>query len=432
MSSTLDKLLVGGNSPSAVPPLDDIPVFLRDDGHSEGGNLQTSWITDEKPRTADPTTLFLDDSRAKVPDNLETVATSSAASLDIRCSNDNRWVLAREKILGKGNFGCATLYAVDPVQSTVQQVALSPHTKVVVKDINLQTMNNREEEMKCLEMEVSVLTTVNGHPNLLTFYDYHEASATRMAYIITEYCPGGDLGHVIEARQHLSEAHAASIAIQLLTALSQLHTVHRVVHRDVKPQNIFLLADGVSVRVGDFGIAAQLGHEGKIKAACGSPYYMAPELCHERAYDAAVDVWSLGVVMYELLALERPFNASTMAALVQIISQGQCVPLLERAEVARLYSKEFLCLVQSLLTVDVVGRPTLRRLVRNSYILKNLYTVPRTILDTKAYRQLYGEEAVSTALPKCVFEGVPVLTLHSASDDAAWNEHYADDDFEDA
>ncbi|KAG5487933.1 hypothetical protein LSCM1_08248 [Leishmania martiniquensis] len=330
----------------------------------------------------------------------------SAAVLRFTGDSGHMWAaLYRVRILGKGNYGCATLYSLRGPASG----AVAPADAVVVKDVDMQTMVNPAEEMAALQTELQVLRAVRGHPNLVQYVDAvfdARPPTCPMSFILMEYCAGGDLAGLRDGcsagsagvasyhesstaaaagPQHLTEPFVASLFIQAAVALQSLHTEYGVLHRDVKPQNIFLLEDGVTVRLGDFGISVQLGRVGDTaKEACGSPFYMAPELFEERAYGAAADVWSLGVVFYELMALQLPFTAASAAELRSLVCRGRCTPLheLHNESTAR-YSRQFKELVNSLLTVDPAARPTLRRVLRHKCVRENLKYVPASVLTAK-------------------------------------------------
>lgn len=323
-------------------------------------------------------------SSGKIPPSL------MADLLELR--GENRiWKLKRQRILGKGSFGCATLY--EQADETAQG---GGDRFVVVKDVDMQTMK-KDEEMKALDMEVSILRRSMGHPNIVQFLDrYHDGKF--MVYIIMEFCNGGDLGQRIEQLQYRhkkeEESFVASLMIQMLVGLNFLHVDQRTLHRDIKPQNIFIFEDG-TVRIGDFGVSVVLDQLGGVaKMACGSPLYMAPELCEERAYDGKADIWSLGVTLYELMMLKRPFNSTSAPTLMRMISRGEYQLITPEDG----YSSPLIDLVHSFLQKSAVTRPTLRRALRSSYVQNNLSTVPLSCLESKYYKQIFGEEIVQKAI----------------------------------
>lgn len=298
------------------------------------------------------------------------------------------WVLKRHRILGKGSFGCATLY----------EEVHTPGSFVVVKDVNMQTMK-KEDEMKALELEVAILRRSCGHPNIVQFLDYYH-DGEFMVYIVMEYCASGDLAQLEEQLQHRAshqpESFVVSVLIQMLAGLYYLHVEQQTLHRDIKPQNIFLCSDG-SLRIGDFGVSTVLDQFGGVaKATCGSPLYMAPELYEEKAYDGRADLWSLGVTMYELMVLERPFNASSVPALTRQITRGAFTPIPRDLP----YSAPLVELVESLLQTSATARPTLRRVLRSHYVQSHLEYLPLRCLNSAHYAQLFGEEPLRTAIQR--------------------------------
>merc|ERR1719352_1685519 len=134
-----------------------------------------------------------------------------------------------------------------------------------------------------------------------------------------EFADGGDLKGAIDERKslpgHFSEAEALQMFSQCCLALQHVHSRH-ILHRDLKSQNIFMTRAGV-VKLGDFGIAKVLDNtHGEAVTMIGTPVYLAPEVCDSRPYGMKADIWSLGVVLHEILALESPFRADNMAALL--------------------------------------------------------------------------------------------------------------------
>src|SRR6266545_4051549 len=145
------------------------------------------------------------------------------------------------------------------------------------------------------------------HPNIVGILDTFE-QAGRYA-IVMEYVPGGSLRALLEQARRLPLDRVLAIGLELADALSRAHHLG-VVHRDLKPENVLLAADGTP-RLTDFGMArlerddARLTQSGTL---FGSPAYMSPEAIRGEELDARSDVWSLGVLLYELLAGRRPFE----------------------------------------------------------------------------------------------------------------------------
>jgi NIMA (never in mitosis gene a)-related kinase len=137
-------------------------------------------------------------------------------------------------------------------------------------------------------------------------------------YIIMEYADGGCLGDRIKAQRASNrpfpEALVVSWLVQIALALKHLHD-RKLIHRDIKADNVFLTSTN-RVKIGDFGIAKDLDFTmQQAKTRIGTPFFLSPEICQNQAYDAKTDMWSLGVVLYELLTLQLPFVADSMEKL---------------------------------------------------------------------------------------------------------------------
>ncbi len=165
------------------------------------------------------------------------------------------------------------------------------------------------------------------HPNLCTILEVGETEEGLLFLAMPLY-DGESLEHRI-ARGPLPVDQALDIATQTARGLAKAHH-HGIVHRDVKPANLFLTNDGV-VKVLDFGIAKLKGEAGPTRhgTLLGTPTYMAPEQTRGGETDARADVWSMGVVLYEMLAGRRPFAGGTDVAVVHAVLHQEPVPLPE-------------------------------------------------------------------------------------------------------
>jgi len=151
------------------------------------------------------------------------------------------------------------------------------------------------------------------HPNIARIYDI--GVADDHLYLAMEFFPGGDLRS--RMRERLEPAQALGYVRQMAAALSALHEVG-VLHRDVKPGNLLLREDGSAAFI-DFGLARQLSLESDITGVgtiFGTPHYMSPEQGHGLPLDVRSDLYSLGVVLYEMLTGEKPYSAETPLAVI--------------------------------------------------------------------------------------------------------------------
>ncbi len=195
------------------------------------------------------------------------------------------------------------------------------HRTVALKFLNPEMLLDQREKLR-FEHEAEAAAQL-GHPNIATIYDFDEhldpGTATRYSFIAMEFIDGESLKRKI-ARGPIALDEVASIAHQLSDAL---HAAHQkgIVHRDIKPANIFVRRDG-SVKVLDFGVAKLAGEtrvtaEGKV---VGSIAYMSPEQLRGEDVDARSDIWSFGVVLYEMLLQRYPFRGDHAAAIIYSIT----------------------------------------------------------------------------------------------------------------
>jgi CHASE2 domain-containing sensor protein len=163
-----------------------------------------------------------------------------------------------------------------------------------------------------------------NHPNILTIYDSGEEMD--VAWIAMEYLSGKDLEAYCKPGSLLPWPRVLEISAKTADALDYAHK-HGVVHRDVKPANIMLLENG-EVKVTDFGIARVVSSsQTKTGVVMGSPSYMSPEQVAGKKLDGRSDLFSLGVVLYEMLAGERPFRGESIATIMFQITSSPPPPL---------------------------------------------------------------------------------------------------------
>ena len=168
------------------------------------------------------------------------------------------------------------------------------------------------------------LTARLVHPNVVQVYDVGEDE--RGLLIVMEYVEGETLAAELGRRGRLPPAEAAAIVIQVCSALQAAHS-ERLVHRDVKPQNILRRTDGV-VKLADFGIARSLAatRHTELGTVLGTAAYLSPEQARGEPVTAAADLYSLGIVLYELLTGEIPFGAASLSELVLRRELGEITP----------------------------------------------------------------------------------------------------------
>ncbi|XP_041457057.1 serine/threonine-protein kinase 36-like [Lytechinus variegatus] len=171
-----------------------------------------------------------------------------------------------------------------------------------------------DKELDSLRKEIEIMRGMH-HPNIIEMLDTFETDKEVVA--VTDYAEG-ELFQILEDDGTLPEQQVREIACQLLSALYYLHA-HRILHRDMKPQNILLGKGGV-VKLCDFGFARAMSINTLVLTSIkGTPLYMAPELVEEKPYDHTADLWSLGCILYELFVGTPPFYTNSIFQLVSLI-----------------------------------------------------------------------------------------------------------------
>ncbi|XP_059667382.1 serine/threonine-protein kinase TIO [Cornus florida] len=171
-----------------------------------------------------------------------------------------------------------------------------------------------EKDIQNLRQEIEILRKLK-HENIIEMLDSFESP--QEFCVVTEFAQG-ELFEILEDDKCLPEEQVQAIAKQLVRALYYLHS-NRIIHRDMKPQNI-LIGAGSVVKLCDFGFARAMSTNTVVlRSIKGTPLYMAPELVREQPYNHTADLWSLGVILYELFVGQPPFYTNSVYALIRHI-----------------------------------------------------------------------------------------------------------------
>lgn len=210
-----------------------------------------------------------------------------------------RWSLNDFEIgkpLGRGKFGAVYLARE---KKTKYIVAL----KVLQKSQLLKAGVEHQ-----LRREIEIQSHLR-HRNILRMYGYFYDS--KRIYLILEYSPGGELYKELTKQVHFSERISAKYILDLSSALAYCHEKH-IIHRDIKPENL-LVGYGGEIKIADFGWSVH-APTSRRNTLCGTLDYLPPEMVEGREHDEQVDVWSLGVLLYEFLVGTPPFEAEGHSA----------------------------------------------------------------------------------------------------------------------
>ncbi|XP_068436477.1 serine/threonine-protein kinase Nek9 isoform X1 [Clinocottus analis] len=243
------------------------------------------------------------------------------------------------RILGRGAFGEATLYR-----------RTEDNSLVVWKEVELNSLS--EKERRDVMNEISILSILE-HNNIIAYFNHFLDKNTLL--IELEYCNGGNLYDKINQQNGklFSEEVVIWYLYQIASAVSHIHKAG-ILHRDIKTLNIFLTKTDL-IKLGDYGLAKKLDSGCSMAETCvGTPYYMSPELCQGAKYNLKSDIWALGCVIFEVLALTRTFDATNPLNLCVKIVQGNWTMGVN----SDVYSSALIKLVYECLSQDPTKRPT--------------------------------------------------------------------------
>lgn len=254
---------------------------------------------------------------------------------------------------------------------------MSIGARLVMKEISLS-----DKTRATAEVEVKVLSNMK-HPYIVKYWE--SFCNDQLLCIVMDYCEGGDLSQYIakcrRQRSPIPENQVVRWFTQMCLALKYMHEKN-ILHRDIKPQNVFLTKKGNSelpcAKIADFGIAKVLKDAQTLaQSLVGTPYYFSPEICQKQPYACPSDVWAVGCVLYELCALKVPFEAQNLNQLVEQIVRGHL------PRIPPIYSQDLAEQVGDFFTRDVNQRPTAAALVQRSLIQ---YEIKQMLAETTKNR----------------------------------------------
>ncbi|XP_024606297.1 serine/threonine-protein kinase Nek1 isoform X3 [Neophocaena asiaeorientalis asiaeorientalis] len=288
----------------------------------------------------------------------------------------------RVQKIGEGSFGKAILVK-----------SIEDGRQYVIKEINISSMPSKEREES--RREVAVLANMK-HPNIVQYRESFEENGS--LYIVMDYCEGGDLFKRINAQKGIlfQEDQILDWFVQICLALKHVHD-RKILHRDIKSQNIFLTKDG-TIQLGDFGIARVLNSTVELVRTCiGTPYYLSPEICENKPYNNKSDIWALGCVLYEMCTLKHAFEAGNMKNLVLKIISGSFPP------VSLHYSYDLRSLLSQLFKRNPRDRPSVNSILEKGFIAKRIekFLSPQLIAEEFCLKTFsrFGAQPIAAKRP---------------------------------
>ena len=212
------------------------------------------------------------------------------------------------KELGSGSFG--RVYLVTHKKTKVQYA---------IKAIDKRDKTNIEEK-PYFRREVEVMYKIH-HPNVVKLFGHFEDN--NYCYFIMEYISKGNVYNLLptDKKKRVNSKVCASIIKDIISAVYFLHNMKPpIIHRDIKPENV-LLSEGLVAKLTDFGWSNYIQEGEKRTTVCGTPIYLAPEILEEKAHNEAVDIWCIGVLLFELVTAQLPFQGNDINTLKENILQ---------------------------------------------------------------------------------------------------------------
>ncbi|KAK2947365.1 putative Aurora kinase [Blattamonas nauphoetae] len=216
---------------------------------------------------------------------------------------------------------------VTPIQATRTQAPDQLPGGFSLVDYNESMINHastndsEDEELVVLghyDPDGEPISLYAPHDNIIKCYGYFHDEKT--IYIIMELAPDGELYHRLTQRGKFPEDEAANYLVQIAHALQYLHEKH-IIHRDLKPENILLGREG-KLKLSDFGCSA-LTPQGTRKTFCGTTEYIPPEMFQYKEYSFSADIWSFGILVYELVCGRTPFFHEEAKQIQAAVIQGR-------------------------------------------------------------------------------------------------------------
>ena len=254
------------------------------------------------------------------------------------------------KELGSGSFG--RVYLVTHKKTKVQYA---------IKAIDKRDKTNIEEK-PYFRREIEVMYKIH-HPNVVKLYGHFEDN--NYCYFIMEYISKGNIYGLIpqDKKKRLSSQIVATLIKDVISAVYYLHNMEPpIIHRDIKPENV-LLADRMVAKLTDFGWSNYMQEDEKRTTVCGTPIYLAPEIIKEEGHDERVDIWCIGVLLFELITGNVPFQGNDIETLKSNI-------LKIRIAWPREINSDAKNLILKILKLDPNQRISLSDMLRHPFITK--------------------------------------------------------------
>ncbi len=299
----------------------------------------------------------------------------------------NTYEIYLNKIIGKGSY--SNIYMGRIIDKKIISEKSLTSDIIAIKKIQTNKMINDEIDVMQKIMKISNICN-----NIIKCIDVIEE--LNYIYIIMEYCIDGDLSNIIG--EPIKENIVKYYFGQLVNALFYLNK-NNIIHRDIKPKNILLKNNRKDLVLCDFGFA-RIKTVRRVKTICGSPLYMAPELLDEKTYTDIVDVWAIGMILYEMIYGKHPYkDCKDIDDLKEFSKKSIMIPPVHNTNIN--VSNDCIDLMKQLLEKEEKMRITLDKLFNHPWIKDFDYkNIDITILEDIEYSEFFEDSNYNENIEK--------------------------------
>ena len=283
------------------------------------------------------------------------------------------------KELGAGSFG--RVYLVTHKQTKAQYA---------IKAIDKRNKTNIKEK-PYFRREIEIMYKIH-HPNVVRLYSHFEDD--NYCYFIMEYVQKGNIYSLIskDKSKRLNTQLIAQLMLNVISAVYFLHKMNPpIIHRDIKPENV-LLGEGNLAKLTDFGWSNYMQEDEKRTTVCGTPIYLAPEIINESGHDEKVDIWCIGILLFELSSGDIPFLGNDIETLKHNIRQM-------KISWPRDFNPEIKNLISKILKYDPKERISINDILKHSFFTKHFENINQYLITPNEQIQ-YKPFVVSVDNPK--------------------------------
>lgn len=322
--SSHDEIYIPGSSPTEEAQRPWVVDTTIEEEYSGviGGQIRDTqeYVTQVDRATTEMLQMSLNQPHSgSIGKNVEIIAPYKSVDSEASDTNINYRPCPQDfdaiKVLGKGAYGTVILVRHKQTNRLYAQKQLKKASITIHETSSTRLRHTRTER--------SILEAVRHEFIVKLYYAFQDETKL---YLMMEYVPGGELFHYLTEEKIFNEETTAFYGAEICSALFHLHDLG-IAYRDLKPENCLLDADGHLVLT-DFGLSKEASDGAECRTFCGTIEYLAPEILQGKAYDASVDWWSFGILLYDLMTGSPPFTGNNQKRIIErVLKQKVNLPL---------------------------------------------------------------------------------------------------------